>query len=395
MSEYQYYEFVVVDRPLTPQQQLELRSKSSRATISSGSFVNEYHWGDLKGDPLDWMQRYFDAHVYSANWGSCRLMLRLPRNTLEADWLAPFVTPSASGTSTGFGQIFSALESAEHWILDWDFNDDSGDCERFWTADDGPGWMSRLLPLRDELLRGDTRPLYLGWLARVSTGEFDDHELEPPLPAGLSTLSPAQQALVEFLLIDPDWLSAASNGSPALPARAAGQEDADLEPWLQEQTETDMRATLRLLLTGRSMEAERSVCGAYLAWRRPRLVAPVQPERRSIAQIRAGVSSAHAQRLEDERRAREARAARERAEYTAILDRLVQEAPQVWQEIDTTVQRGSGAAYEQAFKLLATLAEALKQAGQEAGFHQGLSQLLARHGHRPAWMKRLEKAGWI
>ena len=64
MSEYQYYEFVVVDRLLTPQQQAELRNQSSRATISSSSFVNEYHWGDLRGDPLDWMQRYFDAHVY-------------------------------------------------------------------------------------------------------------------------------------------------------------------------------------------------------------------------------------------------------------------------------------------------------------------------------------------
>ncbi len=395
MSEYQYYEFVVVDRPLTQQQQLELRSKSSRATISSGSFVNEYHWGDLKGDPLDWMQRYFDAHVYSANWGSCRLMLRLPRETLEAGLLTPFVTPSASGTRMGFSQIFSALENAEHWILDWDFNDDSGDCERFWSRDDGPGWMGRLLPLRDELLRGDTRPLYLGWLARVSTGEFDDHELEPPLPAGLSTLSPAQQALAEFLLIDPDWLDAASDGSPALPAWEAGQEDADLEPWLLEQTETDMRATLRLLLTGRSLEAERSVRGAYLAWRRPRLVAPAQPERRRIAQIRAGVASVRAQRLEDERLAREAKAARERAEYATILDRLVQEAPQVWQEIDATVQRGTGSAYEQAFKLLTTLAEALKQAGQEAGFRHDLSQLLARHGHRPAWMKRIEKARWI
>lgn len=395
MSEYQYYEFVVVDRLLTPQQQAELRNQSSRATISSSSFVNEYHWGDLRGDPLDWMQRYFDAHVYSANWGSCRLMLRLPRETLEAGLLAPFITPSASGTCTGFSQIFSAQENTDHWILDWDFNDDSGDCERFWSRNDGTGWMGRLLPLRDELLRGDTRPLYLGWLARVSTGEFDDHELEPPLPAGLSTLSPAQQALAEFLLIDPDWLSAAAAGSPALPAQQAGQEDVHLEPWLLEQTETDMRATLRLLLTGRSMEAERNVRSAYLAWQRSRLIAPSPPERRHIAQIREGVTSARAQRLEDERLAREAKAARQRAEYAVILERLVQEAPQVWQEIDATVQRGTGSAYEQAFKLLTTLAEALKQAGQEADFRRDLSHLLERHSHRPAWMKRIEKARWI
>jgi hypothetical protein len=62
-----YYEFAAVDRPPTGQQQAELRSRSTRATITASSFLNEYHWGDLKGDPLDWVERYFDALVYSAN----------------------------------------------------------------------------------------------------------------------------------------------------------------------------------------------------------------------------------------------------------------------------------------------------------------------------------------
>ena len=78
MSEYQYYEFAAVDDPLTTQQMAELRTRSSRATITPTQFINEYHWGDLKGDPLDWMKHYFDAHIYSANWNSCRLLLRVP-----------------------------------------------------------------------------------------------------------------------------------------------------------------------------------------------------------------------------------------------------------------------------------------------------------------------------
>ena len=94
MSEYQYYEFLAVDKPLTPQQQAELRARSSRAIITATSFTNEYHWGDLKGDPLEWVRRYFDAHVYSANWGSCRLLLRLPRAALDESVLADFCAPS-------------------------------------------------------------------------------------------------------------------------------------------------------------------------------------------------------------------------------------------------------------------------------------------------------------
>jgi hypothetical protein len=50
MSEYQYYEFLAVDRPLNRKQMGELRACSTRARITATRFVNEYHWGDFKGD---------------------------------------------------------------------------------------------------------------------------------------------------------------------------------------------------------------------------------------------------------------------------------------------------------------------------------------------------------
>ena len=68
MSEYQYYEFLAIDRPLTTDEIAELRALSTRATITPVSFTNEYNWGDFKGNPDKLMQRYFDAHVYVANW---------------------------------------------------------------------------------------------------------------------------------------------------------------------------------------------------------------------------------------------------------------------------------------------------------------------------------------
>lgn len=83
MSEYQYYGFVAIDRPLNRSEMAELRSRSSRATITATSFVNEYNRGDLKADPADWMRRYFDAFVYPANWCSCRLSLRFPHGTAD------------------------------------------------------------------------------------------------------------------------------------------------------------------------------------------------------------------------------------------------------------------------------------------------------------------------
>jgi len=72
--------------------------------------------------------------------------------------------------------------------------------------------LAPLLPVREDLAGGDLRPLYLGWLAGVAWGR-GEKEVEPPVPAGLSRLTGAQQALVDFLRIDEDLLDAAAKVS--------------------------------------------------------------------------------------------------------------------------------------------------------------------------------------
>ena len=51
MSEYQYYEFQALDRPLTQEQISELRAYSSRAQITPSSFVNEITGAIQRGEP--------------------------------------------------------------------------------------------------------------------------------------------------------------------------------------------------------------------------------------------------------------------------------------------------------------------------------------------------------
>jgi hypothetical protein len=63
MSEYQYYEFMAVDRSLDEQQLREVRALSTRARITPRSFVNTYEWGDFRGDPSRLMETYFDAFL--------------------------------------------------------------------------------------------------------------------------------------------------------------------------------------------------------------------------------------------------------------------------------------------------------------------------------------------
>ncbi|MGL6161958.1 hypothetical protein [Microbulbifer sp.] len=276
MSEYQYYEFAAVDQPLTNKQQAELRDCSTRATITATGFTNEYHWGDLKGDPQAWMRRYFDAHVYSANWGTCRLLLRLPRPALKESTLAEF-TPA--GKQLRYWDSFESCATPEHWILGWHFQDEEHEHERFWSETDGPGWLGRLLPLRDELLRGDTRALYLGWLAGVCANEIDNDESEPPPPPGLQTLSAAQAALADFLMIDPDWLAAAAAASPP---QENPETASDMDAWIKAQPANKLRDTVRLILEGKSQEAERSLREEFLVWQRAQSPAhKITPRRNS------------------------------------------------------------------------------------------------------------------
>ena len=96
MSEYQCYEFVALDRPLTSKQMAELRAISTRAEVSPTRFWNEYQWGNLKADPIKLIELYFDAHMYFANWGTHRLMLRLPAKRVDTKALRAYFVGDAA-----------------------------------------------------------------------------------------------------------------------------------------------------------------------------------------------------------------------------------------------------------------------------------------------------------
>src|SRR5260370_3788109 len=149
----------------------ELRKITSRAEITSTSLINEYHWGDFKGDPARLMEKYFDAFLYLANWGTHWLMLRLPAGRFHLSAAKPYLAPDS----------FDAWATKTHVILDFHSEDESG--EDFM----GPGgWLGSMLPLRADLLAGDLRCLYPAWLAGQPHGHENDGAdgaTPPPLPS--------------------------------------------------------------------------------------------------------------------------------------------------------------------------------------------------------------------
>ncbi|HYE34486.1 hypothetical protein [Methylocaldum sp.] len=380
MSEYQYYEFVTIDRPLTPAQMAELRTRSSRASITPASFVNEYHWGDLKGDPTDWMRRYFDAFVYVANWCSCRFALRVPHSVFTAGELAGFETEST----------LTIDESFDHWIIEWALHE-SENYDRF-GSENGSGWMGRLVPLRDELLRGDGRALYLGWLAGVTAGEVDEASLEPEPPPGLSSLTGAQQALVEFLEIDPDLLAAAAS-TDSEATDAAVDSDREMDAWLAGVPVKEARLSLKQLLQGHSQQAERQLKARFLAWQRER--APRSAafrERRSVAELwklAEGAKEIRLQRVAEELAQLKAEQRRRREAYLATL---AADFDRCWCGIDQKAERGIASSYEEATRALVDLAEAYTIHASRGEFDARLHGFMERHGKRGALVRRLKEA---
>lgn len=381
MSEYQYYEFAAIDRPLTRVEMAQLRAVSTRAEITPSGFVNHYEWGDLKADPADWMGRYFDAFVYTANWCSCRLALRVPQAIFPKSELKPFAT----------GQALTIKESDEHWIIDWSL-DESENHERF-GMEDGSGWMRRLVPLRDELLRGDLRALYLGWLAAAARDDLGDDVLEPQVPPGLSALTPPQHALAEFLEIDPDMLAAAMVGSARVAKHDAKQAD-HIDAWLDEWPRNEMAAVLKLIAQGQGHVAERQVRSRHAAWQKAKRPSPgASALRRSVGQLRELAQSASGTRLKREATERVKQEAERRQQREATLRLLMADVDKHWAAADAKAQRGSASGYEQAVRALAELAEGYALTSSRKEFDRALRRLLVRHATRGALIRRLIDAG--
>jgi len=234
MSEYQYYEFRAIDKPLTQRQMGELRKLSTRAEITPTSFTNEYHWGDFKGNPRTMMEKYFDAFLYYANWGTHWVMLRLPHKLVDVKTLKQYCG----------GDSFSLRTKGGYVVLEFRSEDESGD----WEDEGDSDCLASLIPLRSDLLGGDLRSVYLGWLAAAQTGELDEDETEPPVPPGLKRLSASQRSLADFLRIDSKLLqiAAASDVSkrPAAPSRA------DLSRWITALPASEKTEALLQLVEG-------------------------------------------------------------------------------------------------------------------------------------------------
>lgn len=202
MSEFQYYEFRAIDHALGKKEMDQLRKYSSRATITERKFVNFYSYGNFKGDGKKWMEKYFDAFLYYANWGTRILVIRFPAKLLDKKVAKQFCQ----------GESVRCWSTAKHTIVEFRIDEVE---EQGWL-DEENNYLAELLPLRQEIMSGDFRVLYLGWLLSVQNGLIAGDKIEPPVPPGLKEMSPALISFTEFFGLDKALCKIAARKSEAL-----------------------------------------------------------------------------------------------------------------------------------------------------------------------------------
>ena len=191
MSEYQFYEFRSIDRPLSTREQQEIEGWSSRTSPTSTGATFIYNYGDFPKDPKEVVGKYFDAMFHIANWGTKWLLFRFPKELLEREVIEQYCTVDE----------ISISEHGKYLVLEMLFSEEEG---YGWI--DGEGYLSSLIGLRQDILNGDYRSLHVAWLHAChmpeNGGEFDPTIPEPALACPLNPFNGALKSWVELLDID-------------------------------------------------------------------------------------------------------------------------------------------------------------------------------------------------
>ena len=380
MSEYQYFEFQAIDRPLNDGEMAALRTHSTRARITPTSFVNEYHWGDFKGDPDAWMARYFDAFLYLTNWGIRTFKLRLPSRLISPEITRPCCD----------GEVFTARRNGAHCVLTYNLEKEPGG-----DWEEGDGQLAALIAVRAELARGDHRALYLGWLLGVQQDASGPDVPEPPVPRGLGELTASLASLIEFLHIDRDLVAVAAERSA--PLAEITPDAAEIGAWLAAQPAGLKDEWLARVVLGADQGLPAELINRYLkeSTRQATPVAELNSPRtagdllhlaEARSRKRAQIAAEKAAR-EKAKRANEAAAARARH-----LDLLAGSEPRLWLKVADLVTTRLPKEYDQAVCLLLDLRD-LAARSDPAAFQSQLDQFRTAQARKPSLIARLKDAG--
>ena len=371
MSEYQYYEFQTIDRLLTQDERAAISQLSSRVkpTATSASFT--YNYGGFRGDPKKILAQYFDVMYYIANWGTQQLMFRFPKSLICQKAIEPYCIDNCL-----------SLSFVGDWaILDWEFSQEEG--FNYWI--EGEGILAELIGLRQEILQQDYRGLYLAWLKGITVSEeyvnIDKTQLEPPVPPGLAELSPSQKVFTEIFDLDENLLAVAS--------AASGQPTTISDAMLQEAISQLSRSECEAFLL-RLAKGEPNLSAKFqqkLSQLIPTSPASKQP-RRTVQELLEAAS-------EEEKKAEKRQQQEAEAKRIQELKALAKREAQVWQQVESLIQKAQSKPYDEAVQLLVKLRDLAEYQNQFPAFQQRLNQIYEQYSNRSGLKRRLQELGLV
>jgi hypothetical protein len=368
VSEYQYYEFQALDKPLTSADQTYIRSLSSRVVLSATNAQFNYSYGDFRGGPEKLLERCFDLMLYIANFGTRQLLIRLPKNLVDPTVFAPYCDDHCISVST----------TPKSVILDINLN-----TEDYYTWIEGDEqWLSGLVDLREELLKGDLRVLYLAWLRSgfIEDGGEDPEDMpEPPVPPNLKKLSPSLKNFADLFTIDQDLVAAAAEVSPTVQANKE-----PIEEWIAALPETKRNSYLVRVVQG-----DAHVSGELMQYLRQlhgsKTTRTSTTTDRTLADLIEIAKGKRKQRTQKERAA--AATARRKQ-----LEAIAPHAETLWQDIHQLIALKQAHAYDKAVELLHDLRDLAELQGTLKEFQKQIAQLKTEYSNRPGMLTRLQKA---
>jgi hypothetical protein len=374
MSEYQYYEFAAIDGPISDEGLRYARSCSSRANVSRVRWQNTYSFGDFHGS-VDTLLKYYDAHFYIANWGTVRLGLAFPKGAIAPGAIQPYLRGGKRYEDT-----LTVKEIGNRCIVCWERNEEEG-----WGWTEGEGLIDQLIGVREELMRGDYRALFLGWLADFDPDEWrdpgDSAVVMPPIPAGLDQLSPALEALIKHFPLDRDALAVAAGLS-----QASTPDRIPMTAVLERLSVSETRALLARVAEGGGS----GVMAELNRLTYPRAQIPLGRTMRCTDFAAKAIETRERRQME-EAGAAAAKRQREADLRQQHLASVIQRADKIWVGLDPLMDQKIASAYDQAAAQLQELRDAYAQAGDSGAFRQKLAGFRLRYSNRPAMLRRIEK----
>lgn len=254
--------------------------------------------------------------------------------------------------------------------------------------------MGSLVSLRSDLLRGDFRCLYLGWLLGAQIGELDVEELEPPVPAGLRQLTAPLRSLIDFLCIDEDLVGAAAATSACL---NVGLDQQELETWIRSLPESEKTNLLVTAASGSGEHWKNDLLARFYRETQP-LASPIAASQpRTVEDLRSAaetIANERAQKLTAERAIEIARRkAEEEANRARFLDRLAQREQITWDQVAELIQKKQPKGYDQAIRLLIDLRDLAGRQHLECAFKSKIEKLRETHRAKNSLLHRLTSAG--